>query len=201
MPFWRIQWLKHKRNELNQLVEKQTASLLLANRRLDKLSRLDELTDIANRREFISKIEKLCDKANHRLCLALLDVDDFKAYNDYYGHVAGDECLINVAKILDSFESDDCLVARLGGEEFVMLFDSYNLGDAKIVVNNMIASLELQKIPHKKSSIKDIISISVGLVCRNPSEKAESLINRADMAMYQAKAEGKDCLKVIKSET
>ena len=192
LPFWRIRWLQRKSEKLKTLVAQQTQSLIVANKRLDRLSRLDELTGIANRREFINKIEKLCNQQDHEICLALLDVDDFKAYNDHYGHVAGDECLIQVAQVLDRFSSNNCLVARFGGEEFVMLFDSINLVNTKALINEMMHTLELLSIPHVKSSIKTTLSVSVGIACRLKNERVEKIIDRSDMAMYQAKTNGKD---------
>lgn len=194
IPLWRIKWLKQYQKQLELLVEDKTDSLRKANKRLEKISRSDELTAIANRREFIERMSLLCKKPNHQICLALIDVDDFKAYNDYYGHIAGDDCLVQVAVILDAFSSEKCLVARFGGEEFVILFDDYTLSGAKGVSHQIYTSLEDNNIAHEKSSVKSILSISTGLIIRKQNESVESCIDRADMLMYQAKAEGKDRL-------
>lgn len=192
LPFWRIRWLQRKSEKLKKLVSQRTQSLIVANKRLDRLSRIDELTGIANRREFINRIEKLCNDEDHEVCLALLDVDDFKPYNDHYGHVAGDECLVQVAQILNKFSNDNCLVARFGGEEFVMLFDSIDLDKTTAIIDKMMLTLELQAIPHVKSSIKKTLSVSVGIACRLKNERVEKIIDRSDIAMYQAKSNGKN---------
>ena len=195
-PFWRIYRLKQKSIELNSLVAKQTESLLLANKKLDQLSRSDELTDIANRREFINSIKRLCSNPAHKMCLALIDIDDFKAYNDHYGHIAGDNCLVSMAKVLKSFSTDKCLVARFGGEEFVVLFDAIGLDEAKSIMQTLHESLEKENILHVKSSVKNILTLSSGLVSRVHGESVESIIDRADIVMYKAKAEGKNRLVI-----
>jgi diguanylate cyclase (GGDEF)-like protein len=199
LPYWRIKSLNESRRQLKKRVEEQTKSLVLANERLQLLSRVDELTDIANRRAFISKIEKHCQKSNPNICLALIDVDNFKAYNDYYGHVAGDECLIKIARILSVFSNEHCLVARFGGEEFVMLFNSVTLKEAEKIVENMHNYLESKQYPHEKSKVKDFVSLSSGLVKCRKNESVESLIDRADKAMYQAKSKGKN--RIVVGET
>ena len=84
IPQLRVKRLTKNRNELKNLVRKQTESLLQANKKLDRLSRIDELTQIPNRREFINSINQLCKDPHSQFSLALIDIDDFKAYNDTY---------------------------------------------------------------------------------------------------------------------
>jgi len=191
-PLWRIHRLKQNRKELKQLVATQTQSLLLANKRLDMLSRIDELTGIANRRELMNKMEVLCKNPDHKVCLALIDIDDFKAYNDYYGHIGGDDCLVKVARLLNIFSSEQCLVARFGGEEFVMLFDCSDINTALDIVTKMYESIKESAILHAKSSVSEFISLSAGLVVRKNAEPVEKIIDRADVAMYKAKSNGKN---------
>lgn len=196
LPLWRIQRLNKKSEELEALVENRTVLLTKANEKLFQQSRLDVLTGIANRREFIDQIGKLIKENPPHICLALIDIDDFKAYNDHYGHIAGDECLKKVSKILDDIPSKHCSVARFGGEEFVLLFDSLQIQEAASLITDMCNELENIAIPHINSSVENVISLSIGLVENKKGERVESLINRSDIAMYQAKANGKNKLVV-----
>ena len=94
--------------------------------------------------------------------------------------------------ILNKFNNDTCLVARFGGEEFVMLFDGHTLFEAKEIVKKLYSDLEDAAIIHEKSSVKSIISLSTGIVERYYAERCENIIERADIAMYEAKSSGKD---------
>ncbi len=194
LPLWRIQWLKKSAIALQNQVDKQTQSLMKANKKLAKLAQIDELTNIANRREFFNQLSEICRQNTQNVHLALIDVDDFKAYNDFYGHIAGDECLKTVAAIMNDFSSKNCLVARFGGEEFVMLFTQMNGEQAKRICLQLLENLTKKAIIHEKSSVKNTISISVGLVACKKDETVEQFIERADDAMYKAKTSGKDCL-------
>ena len=192
LPQWRLRRLKSNRNELKKLVHKQTESLLEANKRLDMLSRIDELTRIPNRREFINKIKTLCNNTHSHFCLALIDIDNFKAYNDSYGHIAGDECLKNVSKVIMSYTNELNLVARFGGEEFVVLFNESNIKSASSTLKKIHESIKEKRFSHNKSQTKPFITLSSGLVSRITGESVESIIERADLAMYKAKSNGKD---------
>ncbi len=192
IPQWRIKRLTKNRNELEKLVGDQTESLLLANQQLDRLSRIDELTQIPNRREFINNINQLCEDPGASFSLALTDIDDFKAYNDHYGHIAGDECLRAVAKVINSFCNESILVARFGGEEFVVLFDHTNLNQAHHILQQIHQAIADQQLVHNQSSVNGLITLSSGVVSRKGNESVESIIDRADQAMYQAKTQGKD---------
>ncbi len=192
LPQWRIKRLTKNRNELAQLVSEQTESLLQANQQLHRLSRIDELTQIPNRREFINTINQLCQNPQAQFVLALIDIDDFKAYNDHYGHIAGDECLKTVAKTLSSFTTDQTLVARFGGEEFVVLLQNTQLNRAHITLQEIHQAIADQQLTHLKSTVNGLITLSSGLVARTVKESVESVIDRADQAMYQAKTQGKD---------
>ncbi len=194
LPIWRIQRLKAHEKMLKEQVAQRTKSLIIANEKLDQMTRLDELTGIANRRDFISKIEKLCKDPENTICLALIDIDDFKAYNDCYGHLKGDECLIQVAEVLHEHSSNNSLVARFGGEEFVILFYDHDIQSASKIIKNIYDALLIKNIPHEHSSASPRISLSTGLVMRKLHERVEKVIDRADMAMYKAKSNGKNQL-------
>ncbi len=192
IPQWRLKRLNNNRKELKLLVKKQTESLIQANKKLDVLSRLDELTQIPNRREFINKINDMCKKPKSQFCLALIDIDDFKAYNDNYGHMSGDQCLKEVANLINESSDDSILVARFGGEEFVILFSGLNINQANDVLNKIHLKVADKQLTHQESKVKTYITLSSGLVSRKFNESVDSIIERADLAMYQAKTEGKD---------
>lgn len=194
LPYWRFYRLKNKAYELKALVDQQTSSLTEANNKLKIIANNDELTGIANRRVFMRTVSHWKDKFYDDLVLALIDVDDFKAFNDFYGHIKGDECLLQVAQTLDKHSSDNCVVARYGGEEFVVLFKQVGHKKAQSEIHEIIKEIANQAIPHKKSKVSNCISLSIGLVCYQESESIEKFIERADEAMYEAKARGKNQL-------
>ncbi len=196
IPLWRIQWLKKSAKKLTNLVDLQTKSLTDANLKLEKLAHFDQLTGIANRREFFNYFTRIKDLSGD-IHLALIDVDDFKAYNDFYGHIKGDECLKQIAQTLDSFSTEHCFVARFGGEEFVILFNGIFFNEAQQQCQQLITEIDCKKIPHQKSTIKNHISLSIGLTTFKVNESIEALIDRADNAMYQAKTSGKNRLIII----
>lgn len=194
LPIWRIQRLKKHRKILKEQVAERTKSLIIANEKLDQMTRVDELTGIANRRDFINKIEELCKDPENVICLALIDIDDFKAYNDCYGHLKGDECLIQVAQVLHNHSGNNSLVARFGGEEFVILFYDQDVQSVSNIIKEVYQALFIKNIPHEQSSASCRVSLSTGLVKRKHRERVEKMIDRADMAMYKAKSNGKNQL-------
>jgi diguanylate cyclase (GGDEF)-like protein len=124
-----------------------------------------------------------------------LDVDYFKFYNDYYGHLGGDDCLIRIAQTLQHtiYRHAD-LVARYGGEEFAVLLPNTDLLGAIKVAQNIQQAIHNQAIPHAKSHIKDIVTLSLGITSVIPTcdIKPDKLIASADKALYNAKENGRD---------
>ncbi len=192
IPLMRIRNLKVKERELEGLVATRTRSLIDANKRLVHISRTDDLTGVANRREFSDTIQDLCTDPMSRLSLVIVDVDDFKAYNDHYGHLAGDECLKQIATLLDNSTSDEVLVARFGGEEFVLLFQDMPMDQVRAVMTYCMKVLSEIAIEHEFTSTGDHVTISAGMADRTPGESANQLIQRADKALYSAKSSGKN---------
>lgn len=167
---------------------------------LESISHKDGLTGIANRRYFDSELAREWERAkrgSEPLSLLLIDVDHFKAYNDHYGHVAGDECLKRAADILaaGSKRVTD-LVARYGGEEFVTVLPGTDAAGARYVAEDMRARIDEARIPHAASSVVDHVTVSIGCATMGPQAHAGSspadLIKRADGALYQAKNEGRN---------
>ncbi len=172
--------------------------LASANRELEKLSRQDGLTGIANRRYFDSYLQTEVRRAARErqpLALILADVDHFKAFNDHYGHQAGDDCLRQVASALSTAGRRPAdLAARYGGEEFAMVLPGTGVDGAVDVaqaVSRVIAGLA---ISHARSAAGRNVTLSQGIASLTPEKEtaSEDLIQRADQALYQAKQQGRN---------
>jgi diguanylate cyclase (GGDEF)-like protein len=174
-----------------------------ANQKLEQLANLDALTQVANRRCFNNRLTKEWQKlaeTQQPLSLILFDIDFFKRYNDYYGHLAGDDCLLKIAQTVYQFirhqdiERPTDLVARYGGEEFAILLPNTDLKGCIIVATRLQETLYDLAIPHAKSEIKDIVTVSLGISSFIPGAevKADTLIANADQALYNAKEQGRD---------
>lgn len=153
----------------------------------------DGLTGIANRRCFDAALERelrLASRSRGTSLLLLLDVDHFKQYNDHYGHAAGDACLRQVAASLESaFARAGDLVARFGGEEFVLLLRHGGLAEEIARALEAVRGLAL---PHGHSSAAPIVTISVGGLALRAGDSAAALIAAADVLLYQAKDGGRN---------
>jgi diguanylate cyclase (GGDEF)-like protein len=185
------------------ILKAKISNYLKLKRRTDELARLslfDELTHIANRRSFNRTLKHEWEYAlrKHRfLGLLFLDIDFFKAYNDFYGHLAGDSCLQKVAKAIgESLSCGTDQVARYGGEEFTVILPNTTLAGAFEIaqnINNTIADL---KIPHETSKINPYITVSIGAISMIPTESFTSaeFIDKADKAMYKSKERGRNTI-------
>ncbi len=171
-----------------------------ANLRLKQLSEIDGLTGIANRRRFDDYFEREFRRAireNSDLSLLLIDIDNFKAFNDYYGHQAGDDCLQNIAtEIASTLKRPGDLLARYGGEEFAGVLPRTPLEGAQFLADELVRAAENLQIPHAKSTTSDFVTISIGYATVAADEfgdlNSARLIERADKALYQAKAHGRN---------
>lgn len=169
-----------------------------SNVELQKLSSLDGLTGIANRRSFDEFINKECLRSareNTTLSLILIDIDFFKPYNDNYGHLAGDGCLRKVATALDEMVHRPAdLVARYGGEEFGVVLPNTTIEGAEKLAEKLCEKIRSLKIPHEFSEVTGHITISMGITsgvaCESTSPS--DLILSADEALYRAKETGRD---------
>jgi len=172
--------------------------LASANRELEKLSRQDGLTGIANRRYFDSYlVTEVRRGARERqpLSLILSDVDHFKAFNDCYGHQAGDDCLRRVAAALSSAGRRPAdLAARYGGEEFAMVLPGTALEGAVDVAQAVSRVVDGLAIPHARSAVDQKVTLSQGIVSLTLEKEtsSEDLIQRADQALYMAKQQGRN---------
>jgi len=179
-------------------VEEVNRSLEQANEELQKLTNLDGLTGIANRRyheDTLLREWRRCQRTNSFLAAIMIDIDHFKLYNDHYGHIAGDHCLQQVARELQRGArriSDS--VARYGGEEFVCLMPDCSAEAAINVAELIRERIRALLIPHITSKIDTILTVSQGVAAMVPSRDTvpSELIRRADQALYKAKMQGRD---------
>ena len=185
--------------ELNQKLQRVNAEL-------NRLATVDGLTEIANRRSFDQALDLEWQRARRQqksLSLILCDIDYFKPYNDNYGHLAGDDCLRQVAQVLNTVvQRPGDLAARYGGEEFVLLLPDTTLEGAIGVIEKLQAAIAQRHLPHAYSEVARVITLSFGVVCHRPSVKEHSpreLVHRTDLALYQAKAQGRNCYVVGES--
>jgi len=187
------------------LVDQRTQQLEHANQHLQRLSCLDGLTGIANRRHFEEVLDlewRRARRADTVLSLIMIDTDFFKAFNDAYGHQHGDDCLKQVATALhQTLNRAGDLVARYGGEEFMIILPETDAQGAATIAEALRVSVVALEIPHENSPTDKIVTISLGVVTGFPGEdfSASSLITAADGAMYQAKREGRNRVSI--SET
>lgn len=166
-----------------------------SSQKLEMVCNTDELTSLHNRRSFNQYIIKIFDKTPaNRLTLMMIDIDNFKDYNDCYGHLCGDNCLVTIGEIFKKFESNhDCYIARYGGEEFVLVDTKHTLQETVTIAKELIHIISEANIEHLKSSYKKI-TLSIGISCKATSNVTSyiDLINLADDALYQAKSNGKN---------
>ena len=159
---------------------------------------LDGLTGVSNRRQFDDRLPMEWGRAQRKgtaLTVIMLDVDSFKAYNDHYGHQAGDDCLRQIAAALkNALRRPTDLVARYGGEEFVCLLPDTGFDDGMLLGQRLLDAVRAMAIPHHFSKAQPVVTISVGVATREgpgPDGRAGYLVSLADAQLYQAKHSGR----------
>ena len=173
-------------------------ALQAANRELQVLANLDGLTKIANRRcadEFLNKEWRRLCRSEQTLSVLMLDVDYFKFYNDGYGHQQGDECLIQIANILQNTVCRPTdLAARYGGEEFIIILSETHQDNAMTIAQNISNAVQALAMPHQHSKVSDRVTVSIGVASMIPdlTHTPEYLVNQADAALYSAKRQGRN---------
>lgn len=178
--------------------KKSEEKLMQLQRELEELSYQDGLTGVANRRLLDSVLESewaSAKRAGQPLSFIMLDIDCFKLYNDYYGHLAGDDCLRRVAQIVSTAAARPRdLLARFGGEEFALVLPETDLEAACLVAERCRAALADAAIPHRASDVSHLVTVSMGVATATPAEGGipASLIEQADRRLYQAKQSGRD---------
>lgn len=217
--YWAWEALKQANYFLEQKVQERTQELIAknaaleqahlvaeaANRALERLAHTDELTQVANRRFFNEYLQQEWLRMMHAhlpLSLILIDVDFFKLYNDTYGHVVGDDCLVQIAAIVQSVvKRSGNLVARYGGEEFAVVLPNTPMTETLQIANDIRFSVQQAAIPHCKSQVSQSITLSMGAICLVPTPTSDNaishFIDQADQALYQAKIAGRDRIAVF----
>ena len=170
--------------------------------KLQKLATTDGLTKLYNSRSFYSQLELEVDRYNrykHPLSLLLLDIDNFKEFNDNFGHLEGDKVLVRFSQIIKSCLRINDSAYRYGGEEFTVILPETNGDEAKTVAQRIRSSLETEKfkpIPDRNAKI----TISIGVTQYFPKEELSAFIRRADKAMYLSKKNGRNRVSVLLAE-
>jgi diguanylate cyclase (GGDEF)-like protein len=188
---------------LERKVAERTEALEVANAQLAKLSLTDAMTGIANRRGFDEQFRQYWRRALHSqtsIGLAMIDIDEFKSYNDAYGHAAGDVCLARVATALnDGVRDGSDVAARYGGEEFVLILGDSDGAAALTVAERVRSAVADMREPHAISE-HAIVTISVGVVAIIPGadDDPADFLKAADDALYKAKRAGRN--RVVRSE-
>lgn len=203
----RLRELRRREAELAVMVAERTEALRLANDELERrnqqlahLSTRDPLTGLANRRRLESALAtewRRATRHRHPLSLLMVDVDEFKAYNDSQGHPAGDSCLRDLAEVLRAVSQRSAdVVARYGGEEFAVLLPETAREDARHLAERIRVEVQARAIPHPESPVGSVVTVSVGLASIVPDggahEGQATLVEAADQALYRAKRQGRN---------
>ena len=187
--------------EFKQIEEKllnTKKNLERVNKRLKNLSVLDGLTKIFNRRRFDEFLQYEWKSAIRRktpLSLIMIDIDFFKAFNDTYGHQAGDNCLKQVAKVLSkTLKRSEDFIGRYGGEEFVVVVKGMSIKEVNLLAESLRKKVEKLDIEHISSKVSKFVTVSLGVSTIIPSidSSPSELIESADNALYQAKQNGRN---------
>lgn len=171
-----------------------------SNQQLDRLSRFDPLTDLANRRhfdEFLAQVWSRAQRNGEEVALLMIDIDHFKRYNDHHGHAQGDVCLQSVAKALGGhLRQPEGLIARYGGEEFVVVLPGASVERAMAAAEQIRRGVADLKLTHEASPGLKQVTLSIGVACLRAGGLAspESLLAAADAALYKAKAAGRNAV-------
>lgn len=187
-------------NNLSRLshVERELDKYRSQNVELQRLAALDDMTQIANRRRFENRLSQEWSRNQREksnLAVIICDIDFFKAYNDTYGHIKGDEALYAVAQaISETLKRPTDLVARFGGEEFAIILPNTDISGARQVAEEVKKAIADLRIEHKASMIHPYITVSFGGAALIPSadQSAKTLIEKADRALYRAKSNGRN---------
>jgi diguanylate cyclase (GGDEF)-like protein len=194
--------LFHDSEQLRQ----KLASSLEVGRALEQMLRLDTLTEIANRRLFEEELELEWRRAKREgdvLSVITADVDYFKEYNDQYGHPAGDQCLVKLAKAMHSALSrPGDLVARIGGEEFAFLLPRTSLSGGRAVAELVQERILALNLPHEASSVVGQVTLSMGIASSDHASVSSpaELLRASDMALYDAKRRGRNRIAAFGTE-
>jgi diguanylate cyclase (GGDEF)-like protein len=189
---------------LENKVLERTQQLEAVNEQLTLLATTDNLTKLSNRRQFNERIKLELDRAKRQqspTSLLLCDIDNFKKFNDCYGHVDGDKCLEKVGMVFNNlFTRASDLSARYGGEEFAVILSSTDHETAVVMANKLCKAIQALNIPHQDNGPYANVTISIGCHSITPNliddidSQIELLLRQTDKALYQAKEQGRNCV-------
>jgi two-component system chemotaxis family response regulator WspR len=187
-----------QRDEAYRALRKSQQDLMESNLELQRLTNVDGLTGLSNRRYFNEYMETEWSQAirdKEPISLLMIDIDHFKLYNDTYGHLAGDEVLRTVAQtVMRSFRRPRDLSARFGGEEFVVILPHSTAGDLQMLADKVVDAVGALDLPHSGSTLGGKVTISAGGAAGTPrnGDSPFNLIEAADKALYEAKRMGRN---------
>ena len=183
---------------ITEALEKAKNEAEFANETIRKQSIIDFLTGLNNKRYFDDTFKKMwfsCMRRQELICVFMIDIDHFKLYNDSYGHLEGDKALKNVAKCLkETIHRSDDIIARFGGEEFVVAVANASVEQIKLMAKKIMARVTKKEIPHETSPVADYLTITIGTASCIPTTELEpeDLIRCADNALYIGKELGRN---------
>jgi len=190
---------RQREEDLEKLVKQRTYDLQKLNLELQSLSDTDSLLNVANRRrldEYFDIEWRRAWREQEPFTLMLLDIDHFKSYNDFYGHIQGDNCLKRVAEILQlEVKRPSDLLARFGGEEFAIVLPNTDVKGAVILAERIQSRVRAAAIENAALSEQQIVTISIGISGRRQDDSPDvpsDMFERADKYLYQAKEAGRD---------
>lgn len=172
---------------------KAQLQLFVSKQEIERLSRLDHLTGLQNRRALLEWSEVRCET----MVLVIVDIDRFKRVNDTHGHLVGDEVIRSVARVMDSELGELGHLGRLGGEEFALLSSSY--GAADVLAKLSVFRSRMASVPMIIGDVVVTVTISAGMAQRGPAQSFIELYAEADQALYAAKAAGRNCIRLSPS--
>ena len=187
-----------QRDEAYRALRQSQQQLLEINLELQRLTNSDGLTGLSNRRyfdEYLNAEWRRAQREQSQLALLMIDVDAFKAYNDTYGHVAGDEVLRRVASVIrENCARPADLPARFGGEEFAMILPATSPGGARLLGEKVRRAIEALQVPHEGSPTSPWLTVSIGgaVIVPAPDQMFSRLVELADTGLYQAKRNGRN---------
>ena len=182
-------------DESNLELQQKNKAIQEMNTKLLTLANIDDLTRIPNRRSLFTYLENQLQTAKKSLTIYILDIDEFKKYNDYYGHLEGDRIIQLIANAIHAKATENNhFAARYGGEEFVIA--AFDLPDNErfLFSNNIIQAVQELQIPHAISSVSPYVTVSIGIASTNINEDFDlkSVLKQADLALYEVKRNGRD---------
>lgn len=193
-----IETQKNMYAELERVVEERTAELKEANALLEQASITDTLTQLKNRHFFDECYKNIVSQSSRtgtEISVLMIDIDHFKSINDRYGHQCGDACLSYTGTVLaDILKRNSDLVARYGGEEFIVVISECNASAAEALAEDIRETLSAGVIDYRSETIKITCSIGVSSLVPCSSADGVALIRQADIALYEAKANGRNCV-------